>query len=171
MDIELGQRKGAETLGRIDDISAFILSADVGEFYINRVKEGQTAAFTYNGSEYQAVVDKVFPTITNGNFKIRLAFNQQPANMRRGLTLQLQLELGAASDSLLLADGAFYQDTGGNWAFVLDASGNVATKRDISVGRRNSEVMEIRSGLREGEQVIISSYSGLEDIDEVILTK
>ena len=95
--------------------------------------------------------------------------SNQPTGLRRGLTQSLQLELSAASESLLLANGSFYNDTGGNWAFVLDASGEVATKRDIRLGRRNNDVMEVRSGLRPGEQVIISSYAGLEDYDEIIL--
>ena len=172
MEIELGENKAAGALGRIDNIETYILSAEAPEHYINRIRVGQLASFTYDNNSYQAEVSKVFPTVENGNFKIRLKFHEaQPENLRRGLTINARLELSAASDSLLLDNGSFMQDTGGNWAFVLSPDGTSATRRDISLGRRNKDVAEVHTGLKEGDKVIISSYEGLDEIDKVILTK
>lgn len=172
MQIELGENKNAGPLGRIDNIETFILSAEVSEHYISDVKEGQVATFSVGGESHTAEISKVFPTIQNGNFKIRLKFvDEQPENLRRGRTINGRLELSAPSDSLLVDNGSFVQDTGGNWAFVLNESGTVATRRDISLGKRNKDVAVVNSGLKAGDKVIISSYSGMEDIDEIILTK
>lgn len=173
MEIELGEQKGSGVLGRIDDVSKFIVVADVDEYYLNRVKAGQTAIFELGNEELTAIVNKVYPQIKSGRFEINLELpeSEEVVNqLRRGLSLQLQLELGAANQSLLLANGSFINDTGGNWAFVLNESGDVATKRDIRLGRKNNDSIEVQGGLREGEQVIISSYAGLEDFDEIILT-
>jgi len=55
---------------------------------------------------------------------------EMPKNLRVGLSLRLRIELGQASEELLLPVGGFYKDTGGNWVFVLDAD-NHAVRRDI----------------------------------------
>ena len=172
MDIEPGEQKSNGNLGRIDNISSFIAMAEVDEFYINRVAIGQTATFKLNGEEYKAEISKVYPKIDSGRFKIKFTLPGDINNLdqlRRGLNIQMQLELGAASESLLLTSGSFIDDTGGNWVFVLNDKGNVATKRDIRLGRKNNDAVEVRSGLRAGDKVIISSYGGLNEFDQIIL--
>jgi len=63
------------------------------------------------------------------------------------------------------------QNTGANWVFVVDASGEYALRRDIRAGRRNNRYLEIVSGLETGERVITSSYSQMTQVDRVQLTR
>ncbi len=101
-----------------------------------------------------------------------LVFNGlAPANIRRGQTLQMELTLGNPVETLLLPLGGFIQDTGGNWVFVLGPDGQFASRRDIRVGRRNNRYVEVREGLQEGDRVITSSYSQMEDMERVQLTE
>jgi HlyD family secretion protein len=46
---------------------------------------------------------------------------------------------------------------------VVDEDGKSATRRTIQVGRKNSDFIEVLGGLKPGERVITSSYSGLTD--------
>ena len=94
-----------------------------------------------------------------------------PDNIRRGQTLQMELTLGNPVESLLLPLGGFIQDTGGNWVFVLGADGQFAYRRDIRVGRRNNRFVEVREGLQQGERVVTSSYSQMEDMERIQLTQ
>ncbi|MFX7796819.1 hypothetical protein ABTK29_18350, partial [Acinetobacter baumannii] len=55
-------------------------------------------------------------------------------------------------------DAGFYADTGGAWAFVIDADGRHAQRRPLQLGRRADGVIEILGGLRPGEQVVVSPY-------------
>jgi HlyD family secretion protein len=87
--------------------------------------------------------------------------------MQRGQTVQAKLTLGDSSRALLIPTGAFFNDTGGNWLFVVDKSGNSATKRPVQLGRHNAEFVEVLSGLKPGDRVITSSYSGLTDKDHL----
>jgi HlyD family secretion protein len=50
---------------------------------------------------------------------------------------------------------------------VVDKDGNSATKRPVQLGRRNSDYIEVLSGLKPGDRVITSSYSGLTDKDHL----
>jgi len=169
---EIGENKSRGTrLGQIDVTDRYKIVAQPDEFYVTRVAEGQMARFILNGSEYTATVAKVYPEILNGTFNIDLVFEGNAPPVRRGQTLQLNLTLGTPVDSLLLPIGGFTQDTGGNWAFVLDASGEYATRRDIRKGRQNSRMIEILEGLQPGEKVITSSYGSMVDMERIQLTE
>jgi HlyD family secretion protein len=167
-DIQLGQSlQQGERIGQIDSAGGDKLQADVDEYYLGRVQVGQTASADIDGKTYQLKVAKVYPQVRNGEFQIDLLFiGPEPASMQRGQTVQAKLTLGDPSKALLIPNGAFFNDTGGNWVFVLDGD-NSATKRQVQLGRRNSDFIEVLSGLKPGDRVITSSYSGLTDKDHL----
>ncbi len=164
-DIQLGQSlQQGERIGQIDSAGANKLQADVDEFYLGRVAIGQTATADIEGKTYRLKVAKVYPQVRNGQFQIDLVFvGPAPASVQRGQTIQAKLTIGDSTKALLIPNGAFFNDTGGNWVFVVDSSGNGATKRQVQLGRRNADFIEVLGGLQPGERVITSSYSGLTD--------
>jgi len=168
-DIQLGQSlQQGERIGQIDSAGADKLQADVDEFYLGRVAVGQTATADVNGKTYRLKVAKVYPQVRNGQFQIDLVFDgAEPAAVQRGQTVQAKLTLGDSTRAVLISNGAFFSDTGGAWVFVVDKSGNGATRRAVQLGRRNSDFIEVLGGLKPGERVITSSYSGLVDKDHL----
>ncbi len=168
-DIQLGQSlQQGERIGQIDSAGGNKLQADVDEFYLGRVQVGQTATADVDGKTYHLKVSKVYPQVRNGQFQIDLQFvGPAPASVQRGQTVETKLTLGDSSKALLIPKGAFFRDTGGNWIFVVDKSGNGATKRPVQLGRRNSDFIEVLGGLKPGEQVVTSTYSGLTDKDHL----
>ena len=168
-DIQLGQSlQQGERIGQVDSAGADKLQADVDEFYLGRVAVGQGASADVNGKTYRLKVAKVYPQVRNGQFQIDLVFDGvEPAGVQRGQTIQAKLTVGDSSRAVLIPNGAFFNDTGGNWVFVVDKGGSSATKRSVQLGRRNSDYIEVLSGLKPGEQVITSSYSGLVDKDHL----
>jgi len=164
-DIQLGQSlQQGERIGQIDSTGGNKLQADVDEFYLGRVHVGQTATADVDGKTYRLKVAKVYPQVRNGQFQIDLLFDgPAPSSVQRGQTVQTKLTLGDSSKALLIPNGAFFNDTGGNWIFVVDKSGRGATKRQVQLGRRNADYIEVLGGLSPGERVITSSYSGLTD--------
>jgi HlyD family secretion protein len=168
-DIQLGQSlQQGERIGQIDSAGADKLQADVDEFYLGRVRVGQTASADIDGKTYRLKVAKVYPQVRNGQFQIDLVFVAgEPASVQRGQTVQARLTLGDSAPAVLIPNGAFFNDTGGSWVFVVDKGGNSATKRQVQLGRRNSDYIEVLGGLEPGEKVITSSYSGLVDKDHL----
>ena len=171
--VEMGESKqNGQRLGQIDVVDQYKVVAQIDEFYVSRVTAGQAASFTLVGIDYAASVVKVYPQITQGTFEVDLEFEgPTPTNIRRGQTLQMELTLGNPVETLLLPLGGFIQDTGGNWVFVLDNTGEYALRRDIRVGRRNNRYVEVREGLQQGDRVITSSYSQMEDMERIQLTQ
>ena len=168
-DVQLGQSlQQGQRIGQIDSAGGNKLQADVDEYYLGRVQVGQTATADFDGKTYRLKVSKVYPQVRNGQFQIDLVFDgAAPASVQRGQTIQTKLALGDSTKAVLIPNGAFFNDTGGNWIFVVDKSGNGATKRQVQLGRRNSDFIEVLSGLSPGERVITSSYSGLVDKDHL----
>jgi HlyD family secretion protein len=168
-DIQLGQSlQQGERIGQIDSSGGNKLQADVDEFYLGRVHVGQSATADLDGKTYRLKVAKVYPQVRNGQFVIDLNFDgPAPTSVQRGQTLQAKLTLGDSTKALLIPNGAFFNDTGGSWIFVVDKNGRGATKRQVQLGRKNSESIEVLGGLSAGEQVVTSSYSGLVDKDHL----
>ena len=168
-DIQLGQSlQQGERIGQIDSAGADKLQADVDEFYLGRVQVGQAANADIDGKTYQLKVAKVYPQVRNGQFQIDLVFEgPEPKSIQRGQTVQAKLTLGDSTRAVLIPNGAFFNDTGGAWVFVVDSGGKSATKRQVQLGRKNSDFIEVLGGLKPGERVITSSYSGLVDKDRL----
>ena len=171
--IQLGQSvQQGERLGQIDSSGRNKLVADVDEYYLGRVEIGQTASAEVDGKSYRMRVAKVYPQVRNGQFQIDLVFDgAEPTSVQRGQTLQAKLTLGDSSPAVLIPAGAFFNDTGGNWVFVVEKGGNSATRRDVQLGRQNSDFIEVLSGLKPGDRVITSTYSGMVDKDHLSLER
>jgi HlyD family secretion protein len=170
LDAELGEFMPAgQRLGQIDVLNNFKVTTLVDEFYINRVAREQIGSYKLSGESLQLKVVKIYPGVTNGQFEVDWSFvGEVPKNIRRGQSLQIRLELGNASESLVVDTGGFYQDTGGSWAFVVDADGKGATKRKVIFGKRNADVLEVSSGLGIGEKIITSSYGDYSRMERLI---
>ncbi len=157
-----------ERFGQIDDPDHFKLMAQVDEFYMNRTRVDQTALAKINQQEFPLRIKKIYPQVINGQFRVDLVFTgEQPANISRGQTLQLRLQMGANEPAQLIPNNSFFQDTGGHWIFVVSVDGKRAYRRDIKLGRRNSQFIEVLAGLDPNEQVIVSPYTTYNDIDSL----
>ncbi len=171
INAEIGESKvRGERLGQIDVLDGFKIRAPIDEHFITRVQQGQFGRFELADSTYELVIGKIYPEVLNGQFEVDLMFTaDEPVDIRRGQTVRIRLELGALSDALLLTRGAFINQTGGRWVYVLDPSSEFAVKRSIRLGRQNQADYEVLDGLVSGEQVIISSYENFGDVDKLIL--
>jgi HlyD family secretion protein len=170
-NIEVGQALSrGVNIGQIDDPESFKVTANIDEYYLSRVDIEQTATMSIGNKDYNLAVRKIYPQVQNGTFEVDLVFvGNEPHSIRRGQTLQLNLQLGSPSDSLLIPNGAFYQDTGGNWVFVVTVDGTRAVKRNVRMGRRNLKFIEVLDGLEPGERVITSPYTNYLDMDRLEL--
>lgn len=172
-DAEIGQNKNAgERLGQIDVLTGFKVRAEIDEHYINRIFPDLEGLFTISGKPYKLRIKKIYTQVTSGRFQVDMEFTgERPQSIRRGQTLQIRLALSDETKALLLAKGGFYQQTGGNWIFKLDKSGNIAYRVDIQLGRQNPDFYEVMNGLSPGDKVIVSSYETYDKIQELNIKK
>lgn len=167
----LGQRIGAgEQIAEIKVLTDYKVHTSLNEYYIDRIASGLPANIKYQNEKYPLHITKVVPEVRNRTFDVDLVFEQdRPSNIRVGKSYRVQIELGKAEEVLVISRGDFYQRTGGQWIYKLDASGERAVKTPISIGRQNPSQYEIIEGLKAGDRVITTGYDKMGDTEVVIL--
>ena len=168
---EVGESKpGGDRLGQIDVEDEFKVRAAIDEHYIARIRSGQAGSFDFAGGTYDLVISRVYPEVIEGQFEADMVFPEgMPDGLRRGQTLQVRIALGELADAMQVPRGGFYQKTGGRWIYVLDPTGEFAVRRQIRLGRQNSQYFEVLEGLEEGETVITSMYDNFGDMERLVL--
>lgn len=168
---ELGESVArAENIGQIDDLSNFKVRVRIDEFYISRIAVGQEGSFQFDGREHKLKIFKIFPQVSNGAFEADMVFEgAAPEGIKRGQSVSVRLELSAEEEATLLARGGFYQTTGGNWVYVIDAATGNGIRQTVRLGRQNPNFYEVLEGLKAGDQVITNSYENYGDKDILIL--
>lgn len=169
-DHEIGQTKTkGENLGRIDQIDGYLVSAQVDQYYLNRMQLGQVAKVSFAGKQHVMEIAKILPTVVNSQFEVHLSFTDTllPQNIRRGQTVQVRLELSAVKQALLVPRGSFSQSNSGKYVYVVE--GEEAHRRLVKLGSQNPESIEILEGLAKGEKIITSSYTAFGNAEKIIL--
>jgi HlyD family secretion protein len=160
-----------QRIGQIDSPGRNKLMAGIDEFYLGRVQLGQKASVDWNGKTYAAKVTKIYPQVQNGQFQVDFQFTgPEPADIQRGQTLQARLTLGDPTPARIIPNGAFYNESGGAFVFVVSPDGKSAVKRTVRLGRRNATSIEVIDGLDPGERVVTSPYTGFADKDRLYLS-
>jgi HlyD family secretion protein len=169
-ELQPGQTiKAGDRVGEVDSEGAWKLVAPIDEFYGGRVSPGLPAVARLEGRTYRLRVSRIFPQVRDGRFQTELEFvGAQPAAVRRGQSLDLELTLGDTRPALVIPNGPYVQTTGGSWIFVLDGRDR-AERRAIRTGRRNPQQIEVLGGLRPGERVVTSAYDGFADKTRLVL--
>jgi HlyD family secretion protein len=171
LDAEIGQSisPGAR-IGQINVLTDYKINALIDEHYIDRVRRDLAATFERQEKLFNLAVKKVYPEVRNSQFEIDLVFtDERPENIRAGQTYYINLQLGEPQKSLLVSLGGFFNSTGGQWIYVVDPSGDFATKRTIKIGRKNPKYYEVLEGLEKGEKVITSGYDLFGENEKLIL--
>ena len=170
LDAEIGQSIGQGTrIGQINVLTNFKVQAMIDEHYIDRVRHGLSGTLERQDKSYNLNIRKVYPEVRQGQFRIDMVFEgDKPDNIRTGQTYYINLELGQPQEAVMLPRGGFFQSTGGQWVYVLDKSGEFATRRSIRIGKQNPQFYEVIEGLNPGEQVITSGYENFGDSDRLV---
>ena len=166
-----GQRVGTgESIAEIKVLDQYKIKSSLSEYYIDRVTTGLPALVTYQGKRYPLKVSKVVPEVKERMFDIELIFTKSmPENVRVGKSYRVQIELGQPERAIVVPRGNFYQATGGQWIYKLDATQQKATKVKMEIGRQNPTQYEITDGLQTGDYVIITGYDTFGEAEELLI--
>lgn len=160
IDCEVGETKSqGQNIGQIDVLDGFKMRAKIDERYISRVYLNQESELEVSGKIYSLAIKKIYTKVAGGSFETDFVFTEEtPKDIKRGQTISMRLKFSGITKAIMLPKGSFYQETGGNWIYVVDPSGAFAYKKKIKIGRQNTQKYEVLEGLEPGEKVIVSSY-------------
>ena len=166
-----GQQVGSsESIAEIKVLDQYKIHTSLSEYYIDRIITGLPATINYQGRKYPLRITKVVPEVKDRTFDVDLVFTgDMPDNVRVGKSFRVQIELGQPEQTVVIPRGNFYQQTGGNWIFRLNADRTRAVKVPIEISRQNPRQYEITEGLQPGDWVITSGYDNFGNAEELLL--
>lgn len=165
-----GQQVAAgENIAEVKVMDQFKIHTSLSEYYIDWVTTGLPAAITYQGKRYPLKISKVIPEVKDRLFEVDLVFTgEMPENVRLGKSFRVQIELGQPEQALVVPRGNFYQQTGGQWIYKVNADKTRAVKVPVTIGRQNPRQYEITEGLQPGDLVIVSGYDTFGEAEELV---
>ncbi len=166
-----GERVPAgSSIGELKVVNQFKINTKISEYYIDRITIGLPATIVYQNRKFPLRISKINPEVKDRQFAVDLVLlNETPENIRIGKNYRIQIELGQPEDALIVPKGSFFQQTGGQWIFLLNETGDKARKANISIGRQNPQQYEVMDGVKPGDRVIVSGYDNFGDAEEIVL--
>ena len=164
------QVASGESIAEIKVLDQYKIHTSLSEYYIDRITTGLPATINYQGKRYPLKITKVVPEVKDRMFDVDLIFTgEMPDNVRVGKSFRVQIELGQPEQAIVIPRGNFYQVTGGQWVYKVNASKTKAIKVPLTIGRQNPQQYEITEGLQPGELVVVTGYDTFGDSEELIL--
>lgn len=159
-----------EKVAIVSDLSHFKIEGEIADTYGDRIAAGSRAIVKVGKEELAGTVTDVTPLSKNGvmSFSVRLEQDNHK-RLRSGLKTDVYV-LTAVKDSVMrIANGSYYVGPGEYELFVR--SGNELLKRKVQLGDSNYELVEVISGLKPGDQVVVSDMSNYKNKRKMKLEK
>jgi HlyD family secretion protein len=150
------------------NLSSLELELTIPEEYAGEVKIGTPVSISYGAGQYPGHMTAISPEVV-GNQVIGRAVpdNGWPDGLKQNQAVTTRLVFESKHNVIKAPRGAFLESGGGRSAYVVE--GKAATRREIRVGSVSVSEVEIVSGLREGERIILSDTSSFDSAHSVIL--
>ncbi len=165
-DIKLSQYvTPGTTLFRISDFTPLLCRVEVPEKDFPRIRVGQPAHIrveAYPGDSFTAEVARLRPTIdaATGTFTVTLEVEGQ-GKLRPGMFASVYLQTDTHADAIVIPRDALVLDSLGDTVFVK--TGDEAERREVRLGLRSENSVEVLEGLAEGDLLIVAGQDGLAD--------
>lgn len=147
-----------QTIAKIVDDSEFRIEATLSDFYASQLVPNMKAEINYQNQTLIGKLTDQAPTIENGVMKLSIALDR-PNNdlLRNNLRVDVGLVTKTLPNTLALNKGPYVSGSGIQDVFVI--KDNVAYRTQIEIGHGSATIHQIKSGLKEHDEVIISDVS------------
>jgi multidrug efflux pump subunit AcrA (membrane-fusion protein) len=142
---------------------------NVAERYVSRVKLGQKAELTfdaYPGETFQAEVTEVAPSLeaTSRTMAVTLSKIKNTNNeIKIGMYARVKLITDVMNNIIIMPADAMVTREGKTYAFVVDTANNIAHQIEITPGLTVDNLMEVKAGLQDGDEVVVSGQTLLSE--------
>jgi HlyD family secretion protein len=169
--VEEGQRVTAGTaLGKVAQPSKLKAELKIAETQIKDVTIGQHAVVDTRNGLIEGKVSRIDPSILNGTVTVDVRLEGKlPDSARPDLSVDGNIELELLNDVIYIGRPVFGQADSTVQIFRVEPDGKYASRVKVQLGRNSVNTIEVRDGLRVGEQVILSDMSAYDNYDRIRL--
>lgn len=143
----------------ISDLSHFKVEGEIADTYGDRVAAGGRAIVKIGNEKLEGTVSSVTPLSKNGVISFIVQLNEDNnKRLRSGLKTDVYVMNAVKEGVLRLANASYYVGRGEYELFVQDSKDEIV-KRKVQLGDSNFEYVEVISGLKPGDKVVVSDMS------------
>jgi HlyD family secretion protein len=171
MDIESGQQVASgAVLGKIIDPDKLRAELRVPEARAKEVAVGLPVQVTVQTETVSGHVTRIDPTVQGGNVRVDVDLDgEAPKGARLDLSIDGRIEMERVSDALFIGKPAGAGENGSVSLFRLLDDGRTAIRVVVRLGRSSVNAVEVLSGLRKGDRVILSDMTEWSDVERIEL--
>ncbi len=148
------------------DLGAFELEIRVPDSYARDLAIGMTAEIKAGSATVAGRVRSVSPEVVDGNVATRLEFvDQRPAGLRQNQRLTARILIEERPNVLKVERGPFLETGGGNSAYFVEDG--IAERRSIKAGAVSLDGVELVSGAKLGDQIVVTGADAFDNAQRV----
>ena len=153
----------------ISDLSHFKVEGEIADTYGDRVAAGGRAIVKIGNEKLEGAVSSVTPLSKNGVISFIVQLNEDNnKRLRSGLKTDVYVMNAVKEGVLRLANASYYVGRGEYELFVQDSKDEIV-KRKVQLGDSNFEYVEVVSGLKPGDKVVVSDMSSYKNKNKLKL--
>src|ERR1051325_2896236 len=171
IEVQVGQQVQAGTnLARVVDPTRLKAELKINETQIKEIVIGQPVSVDTRTGLIQGKVSRIDPAAQNGTFTIDVSLEgEMPSGARPNLTVDGTVEIARLDNILWVNRPVQGKENSKISLFKVEDGGKSAVRVPVSLGRTSVNTIEVLSGLREGDTVILSDTAAYDSNDRVRL--
>ena len=152
------------------DLSKLEVELEVPETYAGDLGLGMSAEITLPSGRATGKLSALSPEVVKNQVLARVRFDgEQPKGLRQSQRVTARLLIEEKPNVLLLPRGPFVENEGGRHAYVMQDG--VAVRTPIQLGATSISAVEVVSGLKQGDQVVISGTDAFNNANRVSINQ
>jgi len=155
-----------EMLAKVADLGSFRVDGSCSDVYADQVKVGMGVLVKLNETVLQGIITQVKPAVKDGviGFAIQLD-NASNVSLRPNMKVDVYVVTNVSLKTLRIQNGPAF--TGKRKQFIYVLENGKALRREVETGLSNFDYVEIKSGLKVGEKVILTDMNQYEHLEEI----
>lgn len=153
------------TVIKLDD---YEVEVNIPEIYADELLPPLKAEIKVNGKVINGILTAISPEVEDGQVVGRLRFDTDiPDGLRQNQRVSAKVLIESKENVLKIKRGSFLDSSGGRFAYVVN--GDYALKKNVIFGLRSVTEVEVVSGLKEGDKLVISNVESFANFNKIYL--
>jgi HlyD family secretion protein len=152
------------------DLSKLEVEVEVPETYAADMGLGMSAEVQLPSGTATGKLSALSPEVVKNMVLARVRFDgEQPKGLRQSQRVTARLLIEEKPNVLMVQRGPFLESEGGRYAYVV--RDGIATRTPIQVGATSISAVEIVSGLKQGDKVVVAGTDTFENASRISINQ
>ena len=158
-----------EMLAKVADLGSFRVEGSCSDAYADQLRAGLPVIVRINETDLRGLIMQVKPAVQNGTIRFVVSLDDSHhASLRPNQKVEVFVVTNRSTQAIRVANGPTFKGKRKQYVYVVGAD-NVAHRRDIEIGLTNFDWVEIKSGLKPGERVILTDLSEYDHLEQLTI--